>query len=98
VPKDAKNSAYGTVKYFEVFNQGYTSMESSYACVFDERTINDQCDFSVRVCTDYIVLPAGTPVFPSMEEHIPFGCRWVRKTKFLSLLGEQMQSEVPKPE
>ena len=98
VPKDAKNPAYGTVKYFEVFNQGYSSMESSYACVFDERTINDQCDFSVRVCTDYVVLPTGTPVFPSMDEHIPFGCRWVRKTKFLSLLSEQMQTEVPKQE
>jgi hypothetical protein len=96
VPKDAKNPVYGTVKYFEVFNQGYSSMESSYECIFDGKEIKDQCDYGVKVCTDYIVLPKGTPVFPPMEDDVPFGCRWVRKLKFLSLLGEYRQFEFQK--
>jgi hypothetical protein len=86
VPKDAKNPAYGTVKYFEVFNLGYGAMEISYECVFDGKDIKDQCDDGVKICTDYIILPKGTPVFPSEDEVVSFGCRWVRKTKFISLL------------
>jgi hypothetical protein len=37
-------------------------------------------------CTDYVVLPTDTPVSPPMSETTDFGCRWVRKTTFLSLL------------
>ncbi len=85
-PKDTKNPAYGTVKYLEVFNEGYSSMETSYECVFDEKATDQQCDYGVRVCTDYIVLPGGVKAFPPKENDPPFGCRWVRKTKFLSLL------------
>jgi hypothetical protein len=88
VPMTTPTAAYGTVKYLEVFNQGYSEMETSYECVFDGKDIAQQCDYGVRVCTDYIVLPKNTPVFPSMDEVVPFGCRWVRKSKFLSLLFE----------
>jgi hypothetical protein len=88
VPKDAKNPAYGAVKYFEVFNQGYGSMETSYVCVFDGKDIKDHCDDGVRICTDYIILPKNIPGFPSMEDIVPMGFRWVRKSKFLSLLDE----------
>jgi hypothetical protein len=87
VPTTAPTSAYGTVKYLEVFNQGYTEMETSYECVFDGKD-SEQCDYGVKVCTDYIVLPKNTPVFPSMDEVVPFGCRWVRRSKFTSLLDE----------
>jgi hypothetical protein len=88
VPKDAKNPAFGTVKYLEVFNQGYSSMESSYECVFDGTIPSQSCDDGVRVCTDYIVLPKGVRAFPPEKNDPPFGCRWVRKTKFISLLYE----------
>jgi hypothetical protein len=88
VPKDAKNPAYGTVKYFEVFNQGLGAMETSYECVFDEKNTNESCDDGVRICTDYIILPKNIPVFPSMDDIVPMGFRWVRKTKFISLLYE----------
>jgi hypothetical protein len=97
IPKNAKSPAYGVVKYFEVFDEGYTSMEGSYRCVFDGREINNECDYGIKVCTDYIVLPKGTPVFPPLEvDDVPFGCRWVRKSKFLSLLTEFTNTEAPK--
>ena len=88
VPIDAKNPAYGTVKYLEVFNQGYSSMESSYECVFDGTIPSQSCDDGVRICTDYIVLPKGIYAFPPEKNDPPFGCMWVRKTKFISLLYE----------
>ncbi len=61
-------------------------MEISYECVFDGKDIAQRCDYGVRVCTDYIKLPKSMPTFPPMTEETPFGCRWVRKSVFLSLL------------
>jgi hypothetical protein len=57
VPKTTSSTNYGTVHYSEVFNEGYSSMETSYECVFDGKEIAEQCDYGVRICTDYIVLP-----------------------------------------
>lgn len=88
VPTKSATAAYGTVKYLNVFNQGYTAMESSYSCVFDGRVPDQSCDYGVRVCTDYIVLPKPIHAFPPEKDDPPFGCRWVRKSKFLSLLDE----------
>jgi len=88
VPKDAGNPAYGTVRYLEVFNQGYSAMETSYECIFDGMIPSQSCDYGVRVCTDYIILPKGIHAYPPEKNDPPFGCRWVRKSKFLSLLDD----------
>jgi hypothetical protein len=85
-PNTAPGANYGVVAYAAVFNQGYTSMETDYRCVFVGKETKEQCDYGVRVCTDYILLPKSTPVSPPMSENTAFGCRWVRKTTFLSLL------------
>lgn len=85
-PKVISNTNYGTVNYFQVFNEGYSSMETSYECVFDGKEIAERCDYGVRVCTDYIVLPKSLPTFPPIAEETAFGCRWVRKKVFISAL------------
>jgi hypothetical protein len=85
-PKTAATVAYGTVPYSEIFNEGYSSMETSYACVFDGKEIRQQCDYGVRVCTDYIKLPKSMPAFPPEDNDPPFGCRWIRRGVFISLL------------
>ena len=85
-PKTTQNAGYGTIRYAEVFNEGYSSMETSYECVFDGREPAQKCDYGVRVCTDYIKLPSATPTFPPVTEDTPFGCRAVRKSAFISLL------------
>jgi len=85
-PKTAGTVGYGTVPYLEVFNEGYSSMETSYACVFDGKEVAQRCDHGVRVCTDYIKLPKSMPAFPVEANDPPFGCRWVRKAVFISLL------------
>lgn len=84
-PKTAASASYGTIQYSEIFNQGYSSMESSYECVFDGNEITQKCDYGVRVCTDYIKVPQLISVF-SKENDPPFGCRWARKAAFVSLL------------
>ncbi len=84
-PKPGGGSSYGPVPYMELFNQGYSSMESSYECVFDGKESAQSCDYGVRVCTDYIKLPKTMPTF-SPESEPSFGCRWVRKAVFTSLL------------
>lgn len=84
-PKAAASASYGTIQYSEIFNQGYSSMESSYECVFDGKEIAQKCDYGVRVCADYIELPQSISVFPKNDDP-PFGCRWARKAAFVSLL------------
>jgi hypothetical protein len=86
-PKSTSSANYGMVHYSEIFNEGYTSMMTSYECVFGGNTTAERCDDGVRVCTDYIVLPKSMPTFPPMTEDTSFGCRWVRKQGFISLLG-----------
>lgn len=88
VPKASPNAAYGSVRYREIFNQGYGSMLTSYECVFEGKDVAQQCDYGVRVCTDYILLPKQMPTFPPTEKETPFGCRWVLKSKFHSLLEQ----------
>lgn len=84
-PKTTASASYGTIQYSEIFDQGYSSMESSYECVFDGKEIAQHCDYGVRVCSDYIKLPQSISLFPK-EDDPPFGCRWARKTAFVSLL------------
>ena len=80
-------ASYGKVRYARVFDDGYSQMESSYACVFDGQEIAQKCDYGVRVCTDYIKLPKSIRAFPPKSNDPPFGCRWVRKDVFVSLLN-----------
>jgi hypothetical protein len=85
-PKAAAMAGFGMIHYLEIFNEGYTSMEASYECVFDGKDIAQKCDDGVRVCTDYIKLPKSMLTSSSRETADPFGCRWVRKVAFISLL------------
>lgn len=85
VPEKASTAMYGTVQYSNVFNEGYSSMAASYECVFDEKR-SKPCDYAIRVCTDYIVLPKNIRTFPAMETDTPFGCRFVHRKEFESLV------------
>ena len=62
-PRATTNAGYGTIRYAEVFNEGYSSMETSYQCIFDGSDTSQKCDYGVRVCTDYIKLPSAMPTF-----------------------------------
>ena len=86
-PKATSNTGYGTIQYSEVFNEGFTSMETSYECVFDGKEIARKCDYGVRVCTDYIKLPKSIPAFPPKRNDPSSGCQWVRKDLFASVLN-----------
>ena len=86
-PNPTSGVNFGTISYSEVFNEGYSSMETSYSCVFDGKDTSERCDYAVRVCTDYIKLPKSLRTFPPMAEETPFGCRSVRKEAFLAALG-----------
>jgi hypothetical protein len=86
IPPKVRGSAFGAIRYEEVFNEGYSSMETSYECVFGGKDIAKQCDYGVRVCTDYIKLPKETEASPPLAKEALFGCRWVRKASFIDIL------------
>jgi hypothetical protein len=87
-PKKTASASYGTVRYSRIFDEGYSSMATSYECVFGGDEVLPKCDYGVRICTDYIKLPESIAAFPPEENDPPFGCRWVRKSTFLNLLEE----------
>jgi len=92
VPKTTPSAMYGVVHYGNVFNEGYSSMDASYACVFDGKEVHQQCDYGIRVCTDYITLPQTVRTFPAKKEETSFGCRWVRRTA-MELLIQHIASD-----
>lgn len=95
-PRAKTDGGFGTIKYMEVFDEGYSSMRTSYACIFEAGAGGQKCDYGARVCTDYIKLPKSLPAFPPDSDDPPFGCRWVRKAAFISILdnlGEEMKVE-----
>jgi hypothetical protein len=79
---------YGTVRYGEVFDEGYSSMAASYECVFDGKSVNQHCDYGIGVCTDYVTLPTNVKTFPPKNEETDFGCRWVKRAAMEALVQE----------
>ena len=90
VPKAASRVGYGTIRYAQIFNEGYSAMMTSYECVFNGE---QKCGKAVKVCTDYIVLPKLTAVFPPAQVDTPFGCRWVKRPDFISMLASLANSK-----
>jgi hypothetical protein len=82
----AATASYGSVRYHRIFNEGYTAMETSYQCLFKGKSVNEGCDYAVRVCTDYVKTPKTLTVAPPLQEDTPFGCRWARQKQFIAIL------------
>jgi len=78
---------YGAVKYSKVFDEGYSSMLTSYECVFTGEEPQN-CDYAVRISTDYIKVPQSLETTPPERTDTPFGCRWARRQHFISMLDE----------
>jgi hypothetical protein len=91
-PNEPSGINYGMITPAVVFNEGYSSMEASYQCVFHDSKLAGGCDYAVRVCTDYIKLPKSIPVFPAKAENADFGCRWTRKVDFVRHLRTMAQT------
>lgn len=89
-PKSKPGAGFGVVPYLQVFDEGYSSMQSGYQCVFPGAGPEQQCANAVRVCTDYIKLPKALATF-TREPNPPFGCQWVRKDAFTTALGDLAQ-------
>jgi hypothetical protein len=83
-PLHKENPGFGAVPYSKVFNEGYSSMEISYECVFQG---SERCGYGIRVCTDYIKLPESIEISPEAEGYTPFGCRWARRDGVLAQLS-----------
>jgi hypothetical protein len=95
VPKAGAKTLWDSVSLLQIFDEGYSSMEISYECVFDGGVPERSCDYGVRVCTDYITLPKGIQAFPPEKNDPPFGCRWVRKKAFIPLLESLVAPPLP---
>lgn len=86
-PSNEKRHGFGPVPYAKVFDEGYSSMEISYECVFHGNDASHDCDYGVRVCADYIKLPESVEISSKAGEYTPFGCRWAKRDILLAQLG-----------
>jgi hypothetical protein len=86
-PSSEKRHGFGRVPYAKVFDEGYSSMEISYECVFHGNDVSQNCAYGARVCTDYIKLPESIEVSPEVEGFTPFGCRWAKRDGLLAQLS-----------
>jgi hypothetical protein len=68
--------------------EGYATLPVGYDCVFDRIKIKDQCDDSVQLNPDQVILPKSIQTFPKGDPGpITNYKKWVRKSAFLSELG-----------
>lgn len=95
VPEKASSAMYGVVHYGNIFNEGYSSMAVSYECGFDEEKGAEPCDYAIRVCTNYVILPQNIRTFPGMEKETPFGCRFVHRKTFERLIEDIAMTATP---
>ena len=85
--------AFGVIPYSRIFNEGYSQMEISYECAFPGKAVEENCDYGVRVCTDYVRIPPKTSTSPPMREETPFGCRYVRERDFSAIIYEAKEPD-----
>jgi hypothetical protein len=78
---------------FRITQEGYSALEMQYGCEFKTQP---ECDYVVRVFTDYVTLPDGLQMSPEETEG-PFGRRWVRQSELTSLLRSRA-SKTPERE
>jgi hypothetical protein len=71
---------------------GFSVLESGYDCVFDGKEISQQCDNSVELNPDQVILPASVKVFPADDPGpLTNYHKWVRKSLFIQLLEQIAQ-------
>jgi hypothetical protein len=87
-PASKSSAGFGTVSVMKIFEEGYSAMAASYQCVFPGNDTKDRCDDAVRICTDYIKLPAKLHAYPPENNDPPFGCRYAREEQFLAMLTD----------
>jgi hypothetical protein len=90
-PLHEGNLGFGTVPFSKVFDEGYSSMEISYECLFSDKGTSQPCDYAIRVCTDYIKLPEPIEMSPEVTGYTAFGCRWVKRDSLIALVSAMKQ-------
>jgi hypothetical protein len=72
-----------------VMYEGYSSLAVGYECVFDGKDVEQQCDYSVQLNPEQVILPESIPMFPKGDaDAITNYKKWVRKNIFLSYLDD----------
>jgi hypothetical protein len=84
----AGGSSYGDLPVlYRIMYDGFSILPSSYECVFNGKAIAEQCDYSVKLNPEQIILPPGVKEFPPGEAGpLTNYCKWVRKSVFIGLL------------
>jgi hypothetical protein len=87
------NPYYGSIRtFYRIMYDGFSVLESGYDCVFDGKEISQQCDNSVELNPDQVILPASVKVFPADDPGpLTNYHKWVRKSLFIQLLEQIAQ-------
>lgn len=91
----ASVSSYGVLPvFYRIMYDGFSVPPSGYECVFDGKVITEQCDYSVKLNPEQIILPQGVEDFPPGDAGpLTNYCKWVRKSVFIGLLEKLEQTK-----
>jgi hypothetical protein len=86
--RSASHTSYGTIpNSYEIMYAGYAILPSGYECVFDGGDLAQQCDDSIQLNPNQIVLPENIGKFPVGDAGPITNYRiWVHKRDLTSLL------------
>lgn len=91
--QNADSSRGGIPVFYRIMYDGFSILPSDYECVFDGKAISQECDYSVELNPDQIILPSQIQLFPAGDAGpVSNYCKWVRKSVFFSLLNTLRKS------
>jgi hypothetical protein len=91
--QNADSSRGGIPVFYRIMYDGFSILPSDYECVFDGKAISQECDYSVELNSDQIILPSQIQLFPAGDAGpVSNYCKWVRKSVFFSLLNTLRKS------
>jgi hypothetical protein len=85
-PTSTESAAYGRIETLDrIMYAGYSILPVGYECVFGD--VLDNCDHSVQLNPEQIILPAAIETYPKGEATALTNYhKWVRKSAFLTEL------------
>jgi hypothetical protein len=86
--QNAEGLGYGNItSFYLVMYEGYSVMPAGYNCVFDGKEPAEQCDYSIQLNPEQIILPKRIRTFPEgPTDAVTNYKKWVRRGHLVSFL------------
>ncbi len=97
-PKNDGALSYGLLQHVDrVMYEGYATLAVGYECVFDGAAVDQECDESIQLNPEQVILPDSLKAFPKGDAtSLTNYKKWVRRKPFLAELERLMRASSPR--